>query len=920
MDDQEKQRAAHLLILLCYTILSCVLIGESLLLGWEMWAVVLLPIGVIAGWTLHIGNRLPMAVRLDIYTVLMMLVYFFYGIHETSMFDLAPVIITVMVLYSATEKYGTIKICMFTYYLTMAYDFFLVMDSVAEETPLFITRILLHLLLVYMAGRLLKAVVQRRVKERITTEDMIARLEEINRRTEDFLANVSHELRTPINAVTGISSVMLKNEADAEKKKDIFTIQMAGQRLFGQIEDILDYTEIDNEKISISEEAYIISSIVNDVISESQMQEKEYMPELIFDLDAAMPAVLLGDGKKIKKILRHLVNNAVKFTKKGGVYVRIHALRKDYGVNLCITVSDTGEGISGEELEKITEGFYQTDGGRSRRAGGLGLGLPIVAGMASYMEGFMQIKSEEGCGTVVSVSIPQKVADKKPMITLENRERLCLACFLKPEKYEIPEVRNYYNETITHMIEGMDVSIHRVFNLDELKALTGIYQITHLFIGAEEYEESSALFEDLADRMAVIVIADKHFVPLSGTKTKLFRKPFYCLPIANMLNAETVQDEFSFTEKQMLCPDVSVLVVDDEPMNLMVAEGIFREYEMQVKTVHSGMAALELCGKEDFDLIFLDHMMPEMDGVETLKRLRRLLTDSGKTATIIAFTANAVSGAREMFFEEGFDEFVSKPIEMAELERVLRNVLPKSAVRYADKDYRTERNMERRDGEQSEDIQEQAIADQGKTALLEKAGIHTITGLQYCLNNTAFYDELLIKFASDADRKQEEIGRFFEQQDWENYCIMVHALKSTARMIGAGALSDLAKGLEDAAKNLDVEYIGMYHEMLLVKYKETAQRIRDVFGENEEGGRQDEYQEISGSELLKKLEEIEDSLNTFEAEKAKNLIERLGGFVYCGNAVAGLLEEVGRDVDDFEMTAASEKVKTLICGVGDGEA
>ena len=935
MNDQEKQRSTHLLLLLYYTILSLGLIGESLLMGWERWAVVLLPVGVIICWTMHIRNRMSPAIRLDIYSALMMLVFFFYGIHETSMFDLAPLIILVMVLYSFTERYGTIKLCMITYYGTIAYDLLFVVESSGEETSLYISRLLLHVVLVYLAGRLLKTLAQRQVKERKAAEDMIARLEEINQRTEDFLANVSHELRTPINAVTGISSVMLKNEENPEKKKDIFTIQMAGQRLFGQIEDILDYTEIDNEKMIVSEETYMISSIVNDVISENQMQEREYMPELIFDLDAAMPAAFLGDGKKIKKILRHLVNNAVKFTKRGGVYVRIHALRKDYGANLCITVSDTGEGISGEELEKITEGFYQTDGGRSRKAGGLGLGLPIVAGMVSCMEGFMQIKSEEGCGTVISVSIPQKIVDKKPMITLENRERLCLACFLKPEKYETPEVRDYYNETITHMVEGMDVSIYRVFNTDELKTLTGIYQITHLFIGTEEYGESSALFEDLAERMMVIVVADQHFVPLSGTKTKLLRKPFYCLPIVNMLNAEAVRGVISFEGKRMLCPDVRVLVVDDEPMNLMVAEGIFREYEMQVRTVHSGIAALEICEKEDFDLIFLDHMMPEMDGVETLKRLRRLLTDSGRTAIIIAFTANAVSGAREMFFQEGFDEFVSKPIEMAELERVLRNVLPKSAVRYADKDYRTERNVEYQDGGQSEEIrsegiQEQSISDQRKTDLLEKAGIHTITGLQYCLNSTEFYEELLVKFASDADGKQEDISRFFEQKDWGNYRIMVHALKSTARMIGAGALSDLARDLEDAAKDLNVEYIGTHHENLLSRYRETVQSIREIYCKEEKAGKentgkqnageQKEYQEISGSELRRRLEEIEDSLNTFEAEKARTLMERLGDFVYCGDSVAGLLEEAGRDVDDFEMAAASEKVKALICSVEDGEA
>ena len=664
----------------------------------------------------------------------------------------------------------------------------------------------------------------------------------------------------------------------------------------------------------------MISSIVNDVISENQMQEREYLPELIFDLDASMPAVFLGDGRKVKKILRHLLGNAVKFTKKGGVCVRIRTLPKHYGVNLYITVSDTGSGIPEGELDKITGRFYQTDGGRSRGAGGLGLGLPIVSGMVSCMEGFMQIRSETGKGTVVSVSIPQKVADDKPMIALNNRERLCLACYLKTEKYETPEVRDYYNETIVHMIESLDVSMHRVFCMDELKSLVAVCRITHLFIGVEEYEENREWFEKLAGEDRVIVVADRNFVPMPGTRTKLLKKPFYCLTIANMLNAESEQDEIQFAEKRMICPNVKILAVDDEPMNLMVAEGIFRQYEMQVKTVYSGMEALELCEKEEFDLIFLDHMMPGMDGVETLKRLRKLLADSERTATIIAFTANAVSGAREMFFEEGFDEFVSKPIEMVELERVLRNVLPKSAVQYVDKDYTMERSMESQNTAQLGNIKETPSSDQKKTDLLEEAGIHTKTGLQYCLDNTEFYDELLIKFASDADGKQEDIGRFFGQGDWENYHIMVHALKSTARMIGADVLSDLAKELEEAAKNRDVEYIGKHHGNLLVKYKETAQSIRNIFSGEEKSGEQKGYQEISGAKLRSRLEEIEDSLNTFEADKAKTLIEQLGGFVYCGDSVAGLLEAAVRDVDDFEMAAASEKVKTLIGSLGDGEA
>ena len=155
--------------------------------------------------------------------------------------------------------------------------------------------------------------------------------------------------------------------------------------------------------------------------------------------------------------------------------------------------------------------------------------------------------------------------------------------------------------------------------------------MAHLFIGREEYEEDKSYFEDLGQNIKVIVVADAQFTLPQGSCAKLLKKPFYSLPIVNILNAGAAGDEELLKEKRMICPGIRVLVVDDEPMNLMVAEGIFRDYQMSVTTAESGRKAIELCGKEDFDLIFLDHMMPEMDGVETLKRLRKNHTDTART-------------------------------------------------------------------------------------------------------------------------------------------------------------------------------------------------------------------------------------------------------------------------------------------------
>lgn len=926
MYEQERQRATNLLLLLVYTILVIVLAVYSLILGWEIGAVILLMFGAIVSWWIHITEKISESLRMWLCFILSMLAFFFYGIHETSIYDLAPVIILVMVLYSATENYSTIRLCVVTYIVTMCYDFLFVVGDSVQFSALMVSRFFMHFLTVCMSGYIVVSMLKRRSKERKRTDDKITELQETNRRTEDFLANVSHELRTPINAVTGITAVMLKNEENVDKKKDLFSIQIAGHRLFSQIGDILDYTEIDTRRIKVSEEPYMVSSLINDIIMGNRLSERENKLELIFDIDPSIPSVLLGDEKKIKKILQHLIDNAYKFTKKGGIYVRVYALHKAYGINLCIKVSDTGVGIAEEELEKIRERFYQANGGRNRRVGGLGLGLPIVYGMVSAMEGFIQIESTVGEGTIVSVSIPQKVSDEASGIVVENREEICLACYLRPEKYEVPAVRDYYNQMISHMVQGLDIPLHRISNVDELEKLTSMYQLTHLFIGREEYEEKKAYFEDSAQNMKVIVVADDDFVLPQDSRVKLLKKPFYSLPIVNILNAGAAADEALLKEKHMICPDVRVLVVDDEPMNLMVAQGIFRDYQMSVTTAESGRKAIELCEKEDFDLIFLDHMMPGMDGVETLKRIRKLYEDVGSAFMVIAFTANAVSGAREMFLREGFDEFISKPVDPLEMERVLRKVLPKSSIQFVDEDYRIkseviEAQADTKDGK-TDGLIPGSQTEEDKLNRLEDAGIHTQSGIQYCSGDKEFYVELLTKFAKDGERKETEINDFYKQEDFENYSILVHALKSTAKMVGADSLSENAKHAEMAAKNHDVGYIREHHEELLDEYHQVVQCILDVFELAEKGTMQlvkGNATEISEEELLQRLAELKGRLDTFEADKAESLILEMSGIIFKGVSMDELLYDVRQDVDDFEFTLAAEKVETLIQRVEGGE-
>ena len=931
MYEQEKKQISHLIILISYTVFTMALLLESVLLGWEMQESFEIAVGLLICWALHIAGRVPESVEKWLCFALGMVGFAFYGGHLTSLYDLAPVMIMIIIVQFAAEAYDMIRLCVIVYFAVLLYGVLFAFRDSLDFTPLTVSRLLLHGGLVCLAAYLTKFLSDKRSGEMKHTKERIADMEEASRRTEDFLTNVSHELRTPVNVVTGLASVMLKSETDSHKRENLQSVQKAGHRLFGQIEDILDYTEIDAGRIIASEDTYMLSSLINDIVTEQYAIEQKAGVEVIFDVEAKIPAVLSGDGRKIKKIIRHLVNNAVKFTEEGGVYVHIYALPKPYGINLCIQVRDTGIGMDAENLSKITEKFYQSSGGRDRRAGGLGLGLPIVYGMVAAMEGFVHVESEPGKGTTVTVSIPQKIVEEAPGMSVSDPAGLCLACYLMPEKYKVPEVRKFYDEMIAHIAVGLDVTVHRAYRQDELEHLVSMYRLTHLFLAREEYEKNPDYFENLGRDMVVTVVADQGFALREGSRVRLLPKPFYCFPIVGVLNSSAAGGGDS-ANTRMVCPGVRALVVDDEPMNLMVAENVFKDYQMNVVTVPGGREAIEICQREEFDILFIDHMMPGMDGVETLKQLRRLEGENTDAFTAVAFTANAVSGAREMFLREGFDDFLSKPIETTELERVLKKVLPKAKIQYTDEDsiVPQEADAAARD-EASVGTQEKAVDSQAGTdesAALRNAGIDADAGLNYCRNDREFYRQLLAKFTQDAPHKAEEIERLYGEEDYGNYRIQVHALKSTAKMIGADALSRTAKEMEDAAKESNDVYIKAHHQALQEEYRGTARLIAEALGADADeedhapadGGSTEELTPTDAQGLAAALRELKEYLGTYEADRAGKVIGSLRGMSYRETPVRELIGDIERDVEEFELEAAADKTEALIGRVEGGEA
>ncbi|MGN0425342.1 MAG: response regulator [Acetatifactor sp.] len=920
MREHEKEKATHLLILVVYTIFALILAGEAYLMKWEAGPVLLLFLGIIACWVIYILEKVPISIQLWLDVTLTMLAVFYYGSHESSMYDLAPFIIMVIILYSITEKISMIRFCMATYCFTMLYDFLFVVKLSMEMDLLLFSRTLLHFGLVFVSGYLVEMIIRRQNQKKNEMNQVIRELEETNRRTEDFLTNVSHELRTPINVVTGITTIMLKNEEEEEKRRNIHSVQKAGHRLFDQIEDILDFTEIDTGRVMVSEESYMISSVINDIIIGNQLAERENTLELIFDVDPGIPSILVGDVKKIKKIIGHLLDNAYKFTREGGICVRITTLPKPYGVNLCIRVTDTGIGMDKAELDRIKRHFYQSSAGRNRKVGGLGLGLSIIYGMVNAMEGFIQIHSEKGKGTEVSVSIPQKVANETCSMTVERKETLSIGCFLLPEKYPVPEVRVFYDGAISHLAEGLDLKLHRVYDREGLEKLVSHYSLTHLFVGWEEYQENEMYLEVLTEQMEVVVIAGEAFDLPAGSRAKLIRKPFYAFPIINCFHTAASGKE-NVGEQSMSLPGVRVLVVDDEPMNLMVAEGIFKNYRMSVTLADSGKKAIELCKNREFDLIFLDHMMPEMDGVETIRHIREISADTGRQFRVIAFTANAVSGAREMFLENGFDEFLSKPIEINELERILKKILPKNLQHPVSGEILPKEKLSVKERLPAEKTPaEKTLAEERRDVilLLQENGLNTRNGLQYSGNDREFYLQLVKKFAQDHSAISGELEEYLQKEACENYKIRVHALKSSAKLIGADLLSELALKLENAAGKADLAYLKENHSRLSATYDTLCQMISQILGKETSEGKT-EYTEIPKEELCEKVRSLREILKIFELDRAEEVLAALYPITYRGKTGRELFSGIHASVEDFEFEEALHKADALLAALEGGD-
>lgn len=705
-----------------------------------------------------------------------------------------------------------------------------------------------------------------------------------------FLAQMSHEIRTPMTAILGMTEIIERDTKEPATRSCAQSLQNSGRALLTIINDILDYSKIEAGKFDIVETEYNFAGSIENAISMIKVKAAEKNLELFADIDPTIPEVLYGDEVRNRQIIMNILSNAVKYTKFGSVTVSAGWERIDEeNAMIRIAVSDTGIGIKEENFERLFDEFDRFDQERNKGIAGTGLGLAIVNQLVKLMNGEIKVESEYGKGSCFTVSIPQKIVDASPSVSISSPESYRLVAFTDSEDER---------KRLADSAKSLGVEIDFAESYGEMKGCAENPSFTHLLMSSEKFENILPAVSSLLDDERLVIVASEGYFDRSGRIRKVLAKPIYAYALYLLLegaDSNHTATKLSFTP--FIAPDARLLIVDDNGVNLEICDGLLKKHRLQIDYADSGDRCLQLTEENEYDLIFLDHMMPGKDGIITLKLMRESETNKNAMTPVIAFTANAVSGMKEMFIENGFEDFLSKPIDIVRMDELIASYIPAAKIHFLDS-YETS---------EDEEENEQSEAD---TSLMIR-GMDVEKALANCGGSRAVLENLLDIIATEGVNKISHIRKLVKNQDLKNYTIEIHSLKTTAANIGMTAMSERAKRLEMFGRDGNMDIVLAENEAVMEDYERLLADI-EVFRKNRGNeGSETEAGTGTGLDAHDELVVILSLIHDFETDIAEKLVKALPSELKNG-PLSDHVERLNERMSLFDYDGAASVVEELI--------